>query len=147
FTQEEWTEKLGGPLPADRVNAADVVEAAKNGQEYRLDEAGKNWTLGKKTQQPGLYIHPAAGAPPHMPEFVRTFRLKQGLSKYQLKVESLNPFPDTYPPEGVTTIDLETRSLLQVLYFVSQGVEVPPEHRRRELVRVTVDEDDRVFDW
>jgi hypothetical protein len=47
----------------------------------------------------------------------------------------------------VTTLDLETRSLLQVLYFVAQGVEVPPEHQRRELVRVTVDEDARVFDW
>src|SRR5262249_44184503 len=131
FTQEERTEKLGGPLPADRVNAADVVEAAKNGQEYQWDEAGKTWTLIKKNQQPVLYVHPAAVVSPEMLEVVRTFRLKPGLSKYDLKVESLNPFPVTYPPEGVTRIDLETRSLLQVLYFVAQGVEVPPEHRQR----------------
>jgi hypothetical protein len=147
FTQEERTETLSGPLPAARVTAAAVVEAAKNGQEYRPDEAGKTWTLVKKIQQPILYVHPAAVASPEMLEFVRTFHLKPGLSKYDVKVESLTPFPTTYAPEGVTTLDLETRSLLQVLYFVSQGVTVPPEHQKRELVRVTVAEDARVFDW
>src|SRR5712691_736684 len=149
FTQEERTEKLGGPLPADRVKAADVVEAAKNGQEYRPDETGKTWTLVKKIQQPIMYVHPAAVASPEMREFARIFRLEPGLSKYDLTIESHNPFPDTYAPQGVATIDLETRSLLQVLYFVSQGVAVPPEHLGRGLVRVTVDEDaaDRAFDW
>jgi hypothetical protein len=147
FTQEERIEPLGGPLPANRVHAADVVEAAKNGQEYRSDAAGKTWTLVKKIQQPILSIHPAALTSPEMREFVRTFRLKPGLSTYDMKVDSLSPFPVTYPPEGVTTVDLETRSLLQVLYFVSQGVAVPPEHLGRELVRVTLDQDARVFDW
>jgi hypothetical protein len=33
-----------------------------------------------------------------------------------------------YPAEGVKVLDLETRSLLQVLYFLAHGVEVPPEH-------------------
>src|SRR5262249_1889285 len=145
--KEERTEPLGGPLPAERVRAADVVEAAKNGQEYHLDEAGHTWTLVKKTQQPILYVHPAVVASPEMREFVRTFHLEPGLNKYDVKVEALTPFPATYSPEGVTTLDLETRSLLQVLYFLSQGVEVPPEPLGRELVRVTLDEQARVFDW
>src|SRR5262249_11315756 len=147
FTQEERTEQVGGPLSADRVTAAALVEAAKNGQEYRPDETGKSWFLVKKTQQPVLWFHPAAINSPEMLTFARTFHLVPGENKYDLKVESLHPFPEADRPEGITTIDLETRSLLQVLYFVSQGVETPPEHLGRGLVRVTVDENDRTFDW
>jgi hypothetical protein len=149
FTQEERSEKLSGPLPADPVTAAAVVEAAKNGQEYLPDETGNTWLLVKKTQQPVLYVHPAAVASPEMREFAHIFHLEPGLSKYDLTVESHTPFPETYAPQGATTIDLETRSLLQVLYFVSQGVEVPPEHRERGLVRMTTDGDapGQSFDW
>src|SRR5262249_49449034 len=43
--------------------------------------------------------------------------------------------------------DLETRSLLQVLYFVSHGVDIPPEHVVKGLVTVTVGPDGEVFDW
>ena len=79
--------------------------------------------------------------------FTRTFRLKRGVTKYDVTEEALNPFPSTYPPEGVTNIDLETRSLLQGLFFVSHGVEVPAEHAERGLARVTLDEAGQPFDW
>jgi hypothetical protein len=62
-------------------------------------------------------------------------------------VEALNPFPATYPPEGVTKLDLETRSLLQAMYYVAQGVDVPPEHVAQGLLTVTRDEQGRPFDW
>lgn len=147
FIQEERTEKLGGALPAERIMAAAIIEAAKNGHEYIVDEKDGTWTLTKKTLQPVLRIHPQAVDSDDMAEFARVFRLKRGLDRYDLKVESLDPFSANYPPEGVMTIDLETRSLLQVLFFVSQGVEVPPEHRTKNLVRVTRSETGEAFDW
>src|SRR5262249_15622544 len=42
---------------------------------------------------------------------------------------------------------LETRSLLQALYYVSHGIDIPPEHASRGLVTVTHDDVGRVFDW
>ncbi len=101
----------------------------------------------KKTQQPVMHVHPAAASAPEMREFTRVFRLKPGLTKYEIKAESLTPFPDTYPAGGVETLDLETRSLLQVLFFVAQGVEVPPAHRAAGIVRVTADQGGSEFDW
>jgi hypothetical protein len=147
FTQEERAEQVGGALPAKYISADAIVEATKNDQEYRPDKGGATWTLFKKVRQPVLYIHPEAIGSPEMSEFTRIFRLKSGLDKYDLNIESLSPFPETYPPEGVTAIDLETRSLLQVLYFVSQGVEVPAEHSAGGLARVTMDGTRKVFDW
>ena len=147
FGQEERTEPVGGPLPADRIDAAAVLEAAKSGYEYRRDEGGATWTLVKKTQQPLLHVHPAAVASPEMREFARVFRLKPGLTKYEIKSESLTPFPDTFPPGGVEALDLETRSLLQVLFFVAQGVEIPPAHRAAGVARITADDAGSEFDW
>jgi hypothetical protein len=147
FGVEERTETLAGPLPAAAVTARDVVEAAKNGYIYRIDEKGNSWTLVKKTQQPVLLVDPAAVASDEMQVVARTFRLKPGLAKYDITQEALSPFPATYPAEGVTSLDLETRSLLQALYYVSHGIEIPPEHASNGLVTVTHDEIGRVFDW
>ena len=69
------------------------------------------------------------------------------MTKYEIKSESLTPFPDTFPSAGVETLDLETRSLLQVLFFVAQGVEIPPAHRAAGVVRMTADDVGAEFDW
>ena len=56
FGVEERSEAQGSPLPAGSVTARDMVEAAKSGYEYRLDERGTAWTLFKKTPQPVLLL-------------------------------------------------------------------------------------------
>jgi len=60
FSVDERSEAQGSPLPAGSVTARDVIEAAKSGYEYRLDEAGTAWTLVKKTAQPILLVDPRA---------------------------------------------------------------------------------------
>jgi hypothetical protein len=147
FSSEEREERLGGPLPAAAVSAHDVVEAAKNGYEYRPDDTGTTWTLIKKTQQPVLRIDPDAINSPEVQDFVRVFRLRPGLTQYDITQEALNPFPSTYPSEGVTRLDLETRSLLQALYYVSTGIDIPPEHATGGLATVTLDAAGHAFDW
>ncbi len=147
FGVEEREERLGGPLPAAAVSARDVVEAAKNGYAYRPDDQGTTWTLIKKNQQPVLRINPEAVNAPEVQDFVRVFRLRPGRTQYDITQEALNPFPSTYPPEGVTSLDLETRSLLQALYYVSHGIDIPPEHATGGLVTVTLDAAGQAFDW
>lgn len=146
FTAEERLEVQGSPLPAGSVTARDIVEAAKSGYEYRLDEGG-TWTLLKKTTQPILLVDPQAAESAEMRDVARIFKLKSGLTRFPITQETFNPFPATYPKEGVTGIDLDTRSLLQALYFVSHGVEVPAEHAAAGLVTVTRDPAGAPFDW
>ena len=82
-----------------------------------------------------------------MEEFARAFRLKRGLTKYDITQETLSPFSSSAPAEGLTNLDLETRSLLQVLYYVSHGIDVPPEHVARGVLTVTRDESGEIYDW
>lgn len=146
FTVEERTEAQGSPLPAGSVTARDVVEAAKSGYEYRLDEGG-TWTLLKKSTQPVLLVDPQAADSPDMRDVAQAFKLKPGLTRFPITQETFTPFPATYPKEGVQGIDLETRSLLQALYFVSHGIDVPAEHAAAGLVTVTREPTGAPFDW
>jgi hypothetical protein len=147
FSTEERFEPAGGAIPASQVNAAAVIEAAKNGYELRPDAGGKTWTLGKKIRQPLLYLDPAALNSVKAREFVSAFRLKPGLAKYDVTVDVLPPFAQRESPEGFTVIDLETRSLLQAMYFVSHGVDIPPEHSANGIARMTLTEEGKPFDW
>ena len=44
-------------------------------------------------------------------------------------------------------IVISTRSLLEVMFYLSQGVEVPLEHQAQGLVTLTIDEAGEAFDW
>ena len=147
FSVEERVEPQGSPLPPAAVTARDVVEAAKSGYEYRLDERGTGWVLMKKFTQPVLLVDPEAADSAEMREVAAAFKLKAGATRFPITQETLSPFPSTYPREGVTSIDLETRSLLQALYYVSHGVDVPGEHLGAGIVVVTRDASGQPFDW
>jgi hypothetical protein len=94
-----------------------------------------------------MYINPDALGSMDVATFVRTFRLKPGLKKYDITVGALPPFSEQAVSQGLEGIDLETRSLLQALYFVSHGVDIPPEHIQHDLVTVTRDTRGEAFDW
>jgi hypothetical protein len=145
FSTEERIESAGGPIPASQINAASVIEAAKNGYELRPADGGNTWTLGKKFRQPVLNLDPAVLNSPEALAFVDAFGLKRGRAKYDVTVDILNPFARS--SDGFVVIDLETRSLLQAMYFVSHGVEIPPEHRATGLARTTLTASGDAFDW
>jgi len=81
FGVEERSEAQGSPLPAGSVTARDMVEAAKSGYEYRLDERGTSWTLFKKTPQPVLFLDPRVRRVGRVGEIREVFRLKRGVTK------------------------------------------------------------------
>jgi len=147
FSVEEHLEPQGGAVPLASVGGRDMVEAAKNGYEYRRDDAGTGWILYKKTPQPVLLIDPRASDSAEMREVVRAFKLRAGVTKFPVTQEKINPFPPTGPTEGLTGVDVETRSLLQALYYVSHGVDLPAEHVTGSLATVTRDAAGAPFDW
>ncbi len=61
-------------------------------------------------------------------------------------MDSLAPF-SRGDSEGFKIIDLETRSLLQAMYFVSHGILIPPEHQAAGLARMSVLPGGEIFDW
>ncbi len=147
FGTREREDKIGGSLPAERVSGSDLVAAAREGLEYRPDEGGATWSLVRRRPQPVMKVHPDAKASAELRAFAKAFQVRIGPSSYDIGIEGLEPFPSTYPAQGVDTLDLETRSLLQVLYYLSKGVETPPALLRQGQPRATVDDEGRPFDW
>jgi hypothetical protein len=145
FSAEEREEQVGGELAAERVTGRDVALAAKDGFEYKPTAGGKTWVLTRKKRQPVMRVHPDAVSSPEMREATQIFRLRRESTRYDIEIEKLDPF--AVAPRGVEIVDLETRSLLQVLYYVSKGVEVPAEHLHEGLAVTTRNADGSVFDW
>lgn len=143
---EEADDPQGDALPADRVSGRDAVEAARGGFEYRERDDG-TWQVVRKKFRPVLRVADGAAADPDFLTFCRVFRLDPGRTSFLLTSAKLDPFLKGTPPAGLAQLDLETRSLLQVLFFVAHGVEVPAGHAAGGLAPQTREADGRPFDW
>jgi len=139
---DERDERVTDGVPAGDGTPAAAVEAAKAGFEYRKDDKG-NWAVVKKRTQPVLRVAPGAAADPDFAAFCRAFKLNPGKQVFDLTTDKLDPFLAGAPPKGLEVLDMETRSLLQVLFFVAHGVEVPPDHAAAGLAPQTAGG----FDW
>jgi hypothetical protein len=140
-------EVLGDPIPADRVTGESLVEAQKAGFEYRRTPDGQAWRLGRKARKLYLDLSPRAVGTPEYQELVRLLNLTPGLTRYEVTqstVGFIEHRPDA-PPTG--KLVLVPRSLLQVVHYLSHGVEVPAEHLAAGVAMPTVEPDGRVFDW
>ena len=77
----------------------------------------------------------------------RSFALNPEERTFDLTTNKLDPFLKGAPAKSLNTLDLETRSLLQVLLFVSHGVEVPPPHVVSGVAPMAIGPDGTAFDW
>ena len=69
------------------------------------------------------------------------------LNRGPLYVNPRQSYPYYWAATGLAQIDLETRSFLQALYYVSHGVELPAEHVAERLATVTRGASGQPFDW
>ncbi len=145
FAVEERETVVGSDIAPDRVQAADLIAAARDGFELRAAPDARSWSLVRRRKVPVMRVHPDAIKSPEMIEMSRIFRLRRESTRFDIEIEKVDPF--NYPPRGIETIDLEARSLLQVLYFVSKGVDVPAVHARDGIAVTTLDSQGRAFDW
>jgi hypothetical protein len=144
---EEREEAVGGPIPAAQITAASVIDAAKSGFELRPAATGGAWLAVKRVRKPVLYIDPAAASSAEAREFQRAFKLKRGQLKFEITVDQVAPFDARGDVRDFSVLDLETRSLLQAMYFLSHGVEIPPEHAAAGLAPRTLEANGEPFDW
>jgi hypothetical protein len=144
-TEERVTE-VSGPLPADRVTASALVEAAKDDLEYRPRDDGGTWVLVRKERRLVLEVNAGAEGSPELQELAGLLNLLPGLRRYELAVVTGVPDPLLHPTPPGAAIRLAPRSTSQVFFYLANGVEVPPEHLACGLVKPAVDAEGRVFD-
>jgi hypothetical protein len=147
FLREEKIAELGSPLPAAGVTATALVEAAKNGLEYR-QRADNTWVLVRRDRRLVLKVNPMTVGSPEVQELTHLLRLRPGQLSYEVTVGGTEePFPRSEPPEEAAAVNIFPRSLVQALFYLSHGVVVPPEHVACGIVKPTLEPDGSVFDW
>jgi hypothetical protein len=144
---EERAAEVGGPLPASSVNASALVEAAKNGLEYRPREDGSSWSLVRKERRLVVDVVPAAIGHPDLTELATLLNLQPGLGRYEVVLApGIVPDPLLFPTPPRADLELSTRSTAQVWYYLANGVEVPPEHLTAGVATAPVGPDGVLFD-
>ena len=143
---EERDDPVSDELPAERMTAEAAVRAAKDGFEYRKDKDG-NWRVVKKKSQPMLRFDEAVKGDADFRIVCRVFGLDPERASFDLTTAKLDPYFKGATRGKLDKLDLETRSLLQVLFFVSHGVDVPPPHAASGIAPQTTGADGVPFDW
>jgi hypothetical protein len=146
LAQDDRFKELSGPLPAEAITAAAVVEAAKNGLEYRPQANGKTWVLVRPERRLALQINPAGVGSPEIAELTVLLNLVPGLPRYELVAQAGVPDPLLQPSPPSAALRFAPRSTAQVYAYLGNGVEVPVEHLNCGLVTPPTDEGGQVFD-
>jgi hypothetical protein len=138
---------LGDPIPAERISGEAIVEAQKAGFEYRLSADRKSWRLSHKGRRLYLDLSPRALASPEYQELVRLLNLIPGLTRYEVARDTVGFIEQRKDAPPSDKLMLVPRSLLQVIYYLSHGVEVPAQHLASGVAKTTLGPDGRPFDW
>jgi hypothetical protein len=80
-------------------------------------------------------------------EPVRLLRLKPGLTRYEVTLSTVGFIKKKAGAPVSESINIVPRSHVQVTYYISHGVEVPPDHLRRGVAKPTLESDGSLFDW
>jgi hypothetical protein len=102
--------------------------------------------LVRKDHKVVLDVNQAAIDHPVMQELERLLNLQSGLAQYDVVVASDVLDPAQAPSAPSTEVRLMPRSTIQVYYFLANGIEVPPEHVARGVIRPPVAPDGSLFD-
>jgi len=111
---------LSEPIPADSVDADAVLEAARDGRGFQQQADGSYQLMGTQSV-PFVWIDPSH---PGIRQLLEQLHLQADLASYEIKnAHQIEP-----PHEPSDTLAVSTRSLLQVVVYLSHGVVVPEAH-------------------
>ena len=124
------------------------MQAASNKLEYRPAERPEEVILTRTEPGYQLTLSPAAQGHPEADELRQLLRLTPGRQEYGVRRVDVPGGIGLLPlPDALDSIDVRTRTLLEMLAFLSKGVRVPEEHACRGLAAQTVGPDGIAFDW
>jgi hypothetical protein len=128
---KDFLDSLTEPIPAASVDADSVLAAARDNRRFQPDDDGGYRLIGTKSV-PFLWVDPsnAAGR-----ELLDELRLTKDATSFEMKnANQVEP-----PAEPSDFLAVRTRSLLEVVVYLSHGVDVPEAHERAGIARPEAD--------
>lgn len=150
------------PLKLEDVSEATTLNALDRGYRFKQDEQG-HWQLYMPEQIAVAVFSLEALASYEGQEILRLLQLAPGRTTYEVELAkygqiqpALGGLQDfstptrSFSPEGYgarQTITFSTRSLAEIMFYLSQGIQIPEEHVQQGMITITVDPMGRPFDW
>jgi len=156
---------VGQALPLDQLtlDGQDIVTAASQGYEFRTTGDGKSAELWKRPvseKVPVLRFAPNVFESTELAEIRRILELDPTLSSYRVRFESdgqlQSPNSRRFNSSGMdaailpelrSDITISTRSLKEMMFYLSHAVNVPEEHQLCGYVPSTTDAAGVPFNW
>lgn len=139
---------ISGPIAFDKVNGSDFVDAASHKFEFQPGNAPGQLVLTRTDPGYRLTVSPLALSRPDVDAFRQLLRLAPGQPEYAIHRVDIPGGIHTLPlPDALDTVEVRTRTLLDMLTYLSKGVSVPEEHRCAGIAAQTFGPDGRPFDW
>lgn len=144
FQYESQRDPLSAPLAS--IDGGHSVGAVKAGVEFEVLDDGRFQLFKEKRTLVMRFRRDASGSPDAI-RLRDLLRLDPGRRRYpvvQMEDSQYDPFD---PDKRLRELAVDSRSLMGVLYYLSNGVGVGDDHLERKVVTTTLDADGNPFDW
>jgi hypothetical protein len=146
FEYQARKERLSAPLSARSVDGEHTIEAVKAGVEFEALE-GDRFQLYAETRRLVMRFARGADASSEVARLRDLLRLEPGRRQYDVVALEDSDFDPLVPEKRLAVLAVDTRSVVGVLYYLSNGVQVPPEDLESGAVTATLDAAQNPFDW
>lgn len=136
---------VSDPIPPEAITSDALVKSAEAGVRFRRTDDG--YVLTRQTSKLLLRFTGGGEDSEESAELRALLSLTPDRSAYDLVLARRGGGRSRDDRGLRTEIALDTRSLLGVMFYLSQAIEAPPEHQAAGLITETVDDRGDVFDW
>lgn len=148
FEFETRQSMMSSPVAIDRVSGVDLVTAANSGLRFVVTPDGRWMNLMKKERVLVLRFSPRAVESPDVLRLKELLHLRTDqLAFTVVDAQRKSTYDPLQVEEKLDYVAIDTRSLMGVLFYLSNAVQSPPKHKERGLVTATVDANGTPFDW
>lgn len=149
YQKSKTPKTLSGPIPVQQIAGTDLVLAAEKGFRFDVNEEGTQVILTSPDQFLVLRVAPNIDKTSERDVIFEKLNIDPPGAKrnyYPLRLANEGQLF-----EGRETVKnqlwISTRSLLETLYYLSQGIDIPDGHYTDGIVTKTLNSDGSVFDW
>ena len=150
--------QLSDEIPADTLEMEDVILAAEKGYEIRLSEDGLTqslWTQESTEQVLILMVAPEAHSSRQMQEVRQILELTADETAYRLRPDTNGQLAHPHHSRSADLaanpdrkdLTVSTRSLKEIMFYLSHGISVPCDDIENGYVQSTFDYEGQPFDW
>jgi hypothetical protein len=138
---------ISSPLPVSSIAGDDLVDAAKSGAEFKAVQDGQQMELTKEERVLVMRFGRQAADTREADRLRELLRLDPDQTCFELVEAEESEAGQLEPEQRLGELVVDSRSLMGVLYYLSNGVQAPPAHEKAGLVTRTVDAQGSPFNW